>query len=598
MSPANKSIRQAGVGRFAAQKSKTSSKPASSKQSHPTDGRAVTSQLVTFMIAIALLVLAAAQASISQLSLSPVYGAVPSSLFHERATQAAFLVAVLGQLEVGQYLPRPDKEWLPVLAFWLPTIQFFVFRQSSYLGARTGPILTEAVTYLPLVALSTIAAISALGSLSTRSPKLVECLSGIAGLVVFSRVERLFMSLWSRMIGSHLIFTRLGLQYLSAIFSAILLPSRLLLLVVPALLHSAVFNVHVPLPWTTEVLNTTLQTQSGYSILARQESLTGYISVLENEQDHFRVLRCDHSLLGGEWLAEPGGQANQLQVNEPIYAIFAILEAVRLVETHGLRGSEVATRQRKADAESNALLIGLGIGTSATALISHGINTTIVEIDPAVHEYATQFFGLPSNHHLIIDDAVHFVQDHTVTKIRAQAGEERRYDYIIHDVFTGGAEPGELFTFEFLTGLYHLLDEDGVVAINYAGDLLLPSAHMIVRTIRAVFPTCRIFREEEAPTASDLNRDFTNMVAFCTKTHDSFSFRKPTKADFLASTARKHYLLPKHEIDPEIFYATGGAEDVLSVETLSRLEEWQKLSAVGHWEIMRTVLPAAVWELW
>jgi len=36
-------------------------------------------------------------------------------------------------------------------------------------------------------------------------------------------------------------------------------------------------------------------------------------------------------------------------------------------------------------------LSGLGIGTTPSALMSHGIETTIVEIDPVVHEFATKY---------------------------------------------------------------------------------------------------------------------------------------------------------------------------------------------------------------
>ena len=39
------------------------------------------------------------------------------------------------------------------------------------------------------------------------------------------------------------------------------------------------------------------------------------------------------------------------------------------------------------------------------------------------------------------------------------------FDFIVHDVFTGGAEPTALFTLEFLQGLYKLLKEDGSIAI-------------------------------------------------------------------------------------------------------------------------------------
>ena len=69
-------------------------------------------------------------------------------------------------------------------------------------------------------------------------------------------------------------------------------------------------------------------------MLARQDSTTGYISVLENNNQGFRVMRCDHSLLGGEWTQMPIGY-NPV-VKDPVYSVFTMLEAVRLVETeHG-----------------------------------------------------------------------------------------------------------------------------------------------------------------------------------------------------------------------------------------------------------------------
>lgn len=103
---------------------------------------------------------------------------------------------------------------------------------------------------------------------------------------------------------------------------------------------------------------------------------------------------------------------------------------------------------------------GLGVGTTPSALITHGINTTIVEIDPKVHDYATQYFGLPPDHISVIQDATIFVGDS-----EAAGSGRNRYDYIIHDVFTGGAEPADLFTAEFFQGLSSMLTTDGVIAI-------------------------------------------------------------------------------------------------------------------------------------
>lgn len=99
----------------------------------------------------------------------------------------------------------------------------------------------------------------------------------------------------------------------------------------------------------------------------------------------------------------------------------------------------------------------MGIGTTPSALVAHGIDTTVVEIDPVVYEFAEKYFQLPSNHTKIIADAVTYTAD--------LAKADKRFDYIVHDVFTGGAEPIPLFTLEFLEGLATLLKPDGVIAI-------------------------------------------------------------------------------------------------------------------------------------
>jgi spermidine synthase len=104
------------------------------------------------------------------------------------------------------------------------------------------------------------------------------------------------------------------------------------------------------------------------------------------------------------------------------------------------------------------LLSGLGIGTSPKSMIAQGINTTIVELDPAVHYFATKYFDLPSNHTAVIENAVPYVA-------RTSRQRPGSFDYIVHDVFTGGAEPTPLFTLEFLQGLYDLLSERGSIAI-------------------------------------------------------------------------------------------------------------------------------------
>lgn len=100
----------------------------------------------------------------------------------------------------------------------------------------------------------------------------------------------------------------------------------------------------------------------------------------------------------------------------------------------------------------------MGIGTTPSALIAHGIDTTIVEIDPIVFDYAVKHFSLPKNHKKVVADAVSYAAEAATNKTEI-------YDYIVHDVFTGGAEPVDLFTLEFITDLYTLLKPEGVIAI-------------------------------------------------------------------------------------------------------------------------------------
>jgi hypothetical protein len=89
------------------------------------------------------------------------------------------------------------------------------------------------------------------------------------------------------------------------------------------------------------------------------------------------------------------------------------------------------------------------------------------------------------------------------------------------------------------------------------------------------------------------------MVIFCKKTESSLHFRQPVEADFLGSRSREAYLSPKIEIAPEVFAkAKGGKQHILAEGQLAELQKWQSQSAVGHWKIMRTVLPAAIWEDW
>ncbi|KAL7816200.1 S-adenosyl-L-methionine-dependent methyltransferase [Trichoderma gracile] len=559
-------------------------KDLAAKAKGDTPGNRLLGQATLYVKTAALLTLLGVYANASQLALSPVYGAVPAAGRHSQALMAGCFVGWAGNLALRQLL-RPAgvtaAQLLPLVALCVPAMQCFLYGFSQRLGASWGPLVTEGATLVPLAILTAASVADELegADLSALPKGLGDAVPGIGSWGVFKLVEHVAEKLLQKHVGTVFWYTRMGLEMLLAGCYAVFAPSRWLVLAIPALVHTAMFNPHVATPAATALLNSTLANDH-WLLLDRRESVTGYISVVENTQSRMRVMRADHSLLGGDWVEWRGNQ-----VTEPIYAVFVNLEAIRLVE----REKPVA------DSRAKALVIGLGIGTTPSALVSHGIETTVVEIDPAVYEFAQKYFQLRENHPPVIDDAVKYTN-------RAANETKEVYDYIVHDVFTGGVEPVALFTYEFLNNLYTLLKPDGVIAINYAGDLMLPTSKTIVRTILKNFPTCRLFRENppDKRVVAETGADFTNVVIFCRKAKGDLTFRDPVPEDYLNSPSRQSFLTPQHEILPGELFALGKDEEgsVLYRNGTDKASEGQLANAIGHWAVMRTALPARFWENW
>lgn len=578
-------------------KQKTPKKPKAAKEAErKAQSVSTTTLLQNVGKAAALLVLAGISSPVSQLNLSPVYGSIPASLHHQRAMTITALAALIGRGTLKQFVPKSIDQYIAVIAYWSPVVQFLLFPYSGQLGTQYGPMVTEGLTYFPFLFLALIAASNLLDCLDPSQLNLPSSLKEViiptASYFAVSTTSKIAGAAIPSLVGTHLYFTRIGFQMLIASASAFLSPSKIILFAFPAILHTLMANPHFPSDSAFQKANSTLWDTHNYTLLARQESLTGYVSVMESQSENgFRVLRCDHSLLGGEWLVTPEAYEKGQRQRETIFSVFVLLEAVRLVEPRKATGAKPVP-----DSKKSVLNIGLGIGTAPNAMIAHGINTTIVELDPVVHHYATKYFGLSPDHTAVINDAVTYVEDTHKTHPGS-------FDYIIHDVFTGGAEPVALFTVEFLRGLSALLADDGVIALNYAGDLSLGSTRLVLNTIHAVFPACRLFRDSAPPAdLKEGDSDFINMVMFCIKGDESkhaIQFRQATQDDFMGSLARRSYLQPKPEW--EVMYefvpeAKGGK--VMGKKDVGELEKYHEASAVNHWEVMRQVLPEGVWTLW
>ena len=536
-----------------------------------------------------MLTLAAISSPISQATLAPVFGAIPSAVNHK---QAIIATCILGLL-LNYVLPKPAAgtvgSYLAAWAFWIPVVQMYLFQYSSVLGPVRGPMLLGFLSCHTIIILASYAAAEAsetlhLGARLGRYATPVLA-TGI-GVFHFISFEGLFQNILPGLTTLSQAFTPVKMQLLVATTLTYLYPSKLVLLALPAMIHTFFANPHFDSMRTMEVLNTSLAAHN-WTILDRRWSNTGYISVLESLDMQYRVMRCDHSLLGGEWLLTDERRKNEgWVVDESIYSVFEMLEAVRLIENS----------QQTPDVMARALVVGLGIGTAPKAFLSHGIKTTIVELDPIVHDFATIYFNLPSNHTSIIQDAVGWAAE-------TSASYSAIYDYIIHDVFTGGAEPLSLFTEQFLRNLRSLLKPQGAIALNYAGDVHFPLTAKVLNTIDFVFDgQCKIFRDTlPAGEKAETNEDFTNIIIFCRNSPGPITFRKPTKGDLLGSKSREHYMLPDPQL--EIPFSNAADRRDLKSESLQQGEEgrWSRQqadSAIKHWHVMRKVMPDPVWELW
>jgi hypothetical protein len=303
-------------------------KELAAKAKEDTFAKRATGQALVYFKTLLLLGLLSVASSASQLSLSPIYGSIPAAVTHSTALKVACFIGWAGNLILRMFLPLSTTQLLPLIALNIPAIQFLMGCFTDRLGNWWGPLLIEGLTLFPLAIVSAASVADVLedADLSALPKFVADAAPGIVSWSLFRLAENLSMEKLQGVIGSTFVFTRVGLELVVGAIYALMAPSKYLVLAIPALLHTAVLNTHVMTPMATESLNNTLLAQN-WTLLDRRESLTGYVSVIESLEMGYRLMRCDHSLLGGQWV-----RVNGRKVSEPIYGVFVMLEAVRLIE--------------------------------------------------------------------------------------------------------------------------------------------------------------------------------------------------------------------------------------------------------------------------
>lgn len=300
---------------------------ASKAKSDTWSNRAV-GQLSVYAKAGFLLALLGVYSNVSQLTLSPVYGSIPASIWHSKLLMTGCFLGWAGNVALRNVLPTTAAQMIPLVAMYVPAVQFFLFKHSGQLGAQWGPVATEGLTLFPLAVLTAAAVADYLEEARlTMLPKFVaDAAPGLGSWGLLKLVEQHAARHLQANMGRVVVYTRLCLELILGALYAVSARSKFLVYALPPLLHTLIINPHVASPAATSALVSSMMSD-GWLLIERRESVTGYISVVQSMQDGFRVMRCDHSLLGGEWIQVRGGV-----VSEPIYGVFAMLEAVRLAE--------------------------------------------------------------------------------------------------------------------------------------------------------------------------------------------------------------------------------------------------------------------------
>jgi spermidine synthase len=126
--------------------------------------------------------------------------------------------------------------------------------------------------------------------------------------------------------------------------------------------------------------------------------------------------------------------------------------------------------------------------------------TDTIEIDPAVADAAQRHFHFEPTGRFLVGDARYEIRNLST-----------RYDFIIHDCFTGGSEPTHLLSREMLSELRALLNDRGILALNYVGFTTgegSDAVRAVHHTLTSLFPHVRVF-----VTSKDEFTDFVFMAS-------------------------------------------------------------------------------------
>ncbi len=478
--------------------------------------------------------------------IGPVFGV---SLF----VWAALLAVTLGSLAVGYYVGgvlidrAPNARLLGAvvtiagcLLGLVPVVSHAMLWSCQSLGPRWGPFLSATLLFAPcLIVLGMIGPIAV--RLATEDLRATG--HRVGGIYAVSTAGSLVGTLATAFGLVPSFDTKqilVGTAMLLVVMGAVLLarrgrPSAIIALLVPLLALAAPRGELPP----------------GITVVDRSQSLYGLVEVIDDLNRGVRFLRADHSVIGAQFTRD----------HSPGFSFLHQLEVLRFLRPGA----------------KDLLEIGLGIGSLPMALRANGITSDVVEIDPEVVRFAEKDFGFSTSGEIHVEDARTFV-----------ARTDRRYDLIVHDTFTGGSTPEHLLSLEVVRRLQEVLRPGGVLAVNFAGYQGGPKAAAswaVARTLRAVFPVVRIFRDSDP---RDRPEEVGNMIFFASDEALSFGIPKDARfeSELCENTLRslEGWEVLRHVPDGPII-----------TDEHNPLARLQLPIAEDHFTAMNKLLPREVW---
>ncbi len=426
--------------------------------------------------------------------IGPYYGV---SLF----VWSSLISVALVSLSAGYYLGGilVDKE-RPKLSLFLiigiaasfiaiiPTIDSVILELTNSLGIRFGALCSAFLLFaIPLTLLGMVGPYI----IKARAIELEKVATTSGSVFAISTIG----SFLGTLIIGFLLLPLLGTQNIIYIISAVLFLLSIIIMIKEGLaftsirVSSAIVNIVICVSIiSVSFISSKLShsnSEKNFDVVYESESLYGKVKVIEDHRWDVRWLMSDSSTIGGQFIKS----------STPLFPFLQMLDYGHLFNP----------------TSKKALLIGLGAGYLPMALKKHNIITDVIEIDPKVASAAQDYFGFVPPGTLDIGDARFHIRNI-----------EGKYDYIVHDTFTGGSVPCHLLSLEMIQDVETLLNDGGVLALVYYGfskGSESIAASSVYKTINSLFPFMKVY-------VSKKNTEPVDILFFASKSPLELPFSK------------------------------------------------------------------------